>query len=317
MPLLPQGTWRLAASIAAALALAAALSLVLLGVAGAQPATPNITFTAPTSAAVGATFDVMISGDSGTTPVSTYGAMITLPAGLSFVSGAHQAGATFPYGSAEPQPGAGPGDFGTGAGHDPPDAIFAGALEKFTLRCDAAGDHALHLTANASVWYDADGRVATNLDADITVTCAAPTNTPTSTPTNTPTITPTPTSTGTATPTPTLTPTTTSSVEPTGTPTASPTSVALLQAASGTPSATPALVRANTTVEPSPQGTPAAAVQSQSSSPTGVTGLPKAGDGGTGPLLPWGSITVTVIILLMGAGSWVLYYGLREATPGD
>ncbi len=88
-------------------------------------------------------------------------------------------------------------------------------------------------------------------------------------------------------------------------------------AGGGTPSATPALMRASTTVEPSPQGTPAAAVQSQSSSPTGVTGLPKAGDGGTGPLVPWGSMSAAVIIVLVGAGSWVLYYGLREATPGD
>jgi hypothetical protein len=91
----------------------------------------------------------------------------------------------------------------------------------------------------------------------------------------------------------------------------------VLAQAGDPPSATPVLVRASTTVEPSPQGTPAAAVQSQSSSPTDVTGLPKAGDGGTSPLVPWGSMTAAVIILLVGAGSWVLYYGLKEATPGD
>jgi hypothetical protein len=33
--------------------------------------------------------------------------------------------------------------------------------------------------------------------------------------------------------------------------------------------------------------------------------------------VPWSSVTAAGIILLVGAGSWVLYYGLREATPGD
>jgi hypothetical protein len=48
-----------------------------------------------------------------------------------------------------------------------------------------------------------------------------------------------------------------------------------------------------------------------------VTSLPSAGDGGAGPPIPWRPVTATVIILLVGAGSWVLYYGLREATAED
>jgi hypothetical protein len=326
--------WPLAVTIAIALALAAAQFSVFPNSAGAQPATPNITFAAPASVTVGATFDVVISGDTGTVPVHTYGAMITLPVGLSFVSSAHQAGATFPFVLAEPVAGAGPGDFGARADHLSPDTVFtpSAALEKFTLRCDAAGDHALHLTTNGSVWYDASGIVATNLGADITVNCAALTSTPTSTPTNTPTSTPTNTPTATATNTPTLTPTytptATATAASTGTPTVTPAPAAATGASptpsgQGNPAAwgilspTPALVRANTTVDPPPQGTPGGAVQGQSSSQGGVTSLPSAGDGGAGPPIPWRPVTATVIILLVGAGSWVLYYGLREATAED
>jgi hypothetical protein len=58
-------------------------------------------------------------------------------------------------------------------------------------------------------------------------------------------------------------------------------------------------------------------VRGQSSSQGAVTSLPSAGDGGSGPPLPWRPITATAIILLVGAGSWVLYYGLREATAED
>jgi hypothetical protein len=82
-------------------------------------------------------------------------------------------------------------------------------------------------------------------------------------------------------------------------------------------SPTPALVRAATTVESSPQGDPGGAVQGQSSSQGTVTSLPSAGDGGAGPPIPWRPVTATVIILLVGAGSWVLYYGLREVTAED
>jgi hypothetical protein len=82
-------------------------------------------------------------------------------------------------------------------------------------------------------------------------------------------------------------------------------------------SPTPALVRASTTVEPSPQRDPAGAVSGQASSQGGVTSLPSAGDGGAGPPIPWRPVTATVIILLVGAGSWVLYYGLRESTAED
>jgi len=157
---------------------------------------------------------------------------------------------------------------------------------------------------------------------------ATPTSTPTETATGTPTATPTntPTATGTATPTSTHTPTptSTSTVTPTATPTPTSTAAATSSAtpsgqgaAWSTPSATPALVRADTTVQSTPQAVPAGGVQGQSASPTGVTSLPSAGDGSTGPPIPWRPVTATVIILLVGAGSWVLYYGLREATAED
>jgi len=154
---------------------------------------------------------------------------------------------------------------------------------------------------------------------------STPTETATSTPTDTPTNTPTATATNTATPTSTHTPTPTSTSTVTPTATATPTSTAAAansptpsgQGAWGTPSATPALVRASTTVESSPQGNPGGAVQGQSSAQGGVTSLPSAGDGGAGPPIPWRPVTATVIILLVGAGSWVLYYGLREATAED
>jgi hypothetical protein len=158
---------------------------------------------------------------------------------------------------------------------------------------------------------------------------STPTETATSTPTETPTNTPTATATNTATPTSTHTPTPTSTS--TGTPTATATPTPTVAAATSsptpsgqtattawsTPSATPALVRASTTVESAPQADPPGGVQGQSASPTGVTSLPSAGDGSSGPPIPWRPVTATVIILLVGAGSWVLYYGLREATAED
>jgi len=58
-------------------------------------------------------------------------------------------------------------------------------------------------------------------------------------------------------------------------------------------------------------------VQGQGASQGSVTGLPSAGDGGAGPAIPWRPVTASVIILLVAAGSWVLYYGLREATAED
>jgi len=159
---------------------------------------------------------------------------------------------------------------------------------------------------------------------------ATPTSTPTETATSTPTETPTntPTATGTATPTSThtATPTSTSTVTPTATATPTSTATAASSAtpsgqiattAWSTPSATPALVRASTTVESAPQADPPGAVQGQASSQGGVSSLPSAGDGSTAPLIPWRPVTATVIILLVGAGSWVLYYGLREATAED
>jgi uncharacterized repeat protein (TIGR01451 family) len=150
--------------------------------AKAQPATPNITFSAPATADVGSNFDVTISGDTGTVPVNTYGAEISIPAGLSFISGAHLDAADFPSPNPEPVPGPGPGYFGTGANHGPPDAVLSPskALEKFTLSCDVAGPQLIHLAdliddpVGGSTWYDAAGVVATNLSPDITVTCKVP-----------------------------------------------------------------------------------------------------------------------------------------------
>jgi len=82
-----------------------------------------------------------------------------------------------------------------------------------------------------------------------------------------------------------------------------------------TASATPALVQAVTPAQQ--QANPGGAVQSQSAPQSGVTTLPTAGDGGAGAPIPWKPVSATVIILLVGAGSWVLYYGLREATAED
>jgi len=85
----------------------------------------------------------------------------------------------------------------------------------------------------------------------------------------------------------------------------------------GTPSATPALVLAGTPAQQQPESTPAGAVQSQSAPQADVTTLPSAGFGDQGSPIPWKPFTATVVILLVGAGSWVLYYGLREATAED
>ena len=150
--------------------------------AKAQPAPPNITWVASaTSVAVGSNFVLTISGDTGTTPVDTYGVLVSLPAGVRFVSGAHQNGATFPSAFPEPVPGPGPGDFSTGAGHGAPDATFVGDIEKWTISCDAAGAKVLHLKSlvedpNGTSWYDALGAVNTALSPDITVTCQAASN---------------------------------------------------------------------------------------------------------------------------------------------
>jgi hypothetical protein len=197
---------------------------------------------------------------------------------------------------------------------------FTGVVDTLAFHCIASGvDSPLHLLSlaeddvNGTSTIAAGGAVETGL-ADATITCPAlstPTNTPTSTPTNTPTNTPTTTPTATATVTPTATATPTSTAAAAGSPTPSG------QGAWGTPSATPALVRASTTVASSPQAGPGGAVQGQASAQGGVTSLPSAGDGGAGPPIPWRPVTATVIILLVGAGSWVLYYGLREATAED
>jgi hypothetical protein len=231
--------------VAVAVALAAVIVWAVIHLSGltptsaAPPPTPNITFSAPASANVGSNFDVTISGDTGTTAVNTYGAEISIPAGLSFVSGTHLDAADFPTPNPEPVPGPGPGFFGTGANHGPPDAVLSPskALEKFTLSCDVGGSAVLHLVSidedpiGGSVWYNAAGVVTTNLDLDITVDCIGATPTATNTPTITltptitatpaaPSITPTPTVTRTPTPTRTATPTRTSTPTATSTPVA-------------------------------------------------------------------------------------------------
>ncbi len=62
---------------------------------------------------------------------------------------------------------------------------------------------------------------------------------------------------------------------------------------------------------------PGGTVAGQSASEADVTTLPTAGDGGLGPSLPMRPMTASIIILLVGGGSWALYYGMREATAED
>jgi hypothetical protein len=115
----------------------------------AQPATPNITIAGPGgSVNVGDSFDVNISINSGAAVFNTYQVEMDVPAGLSYMSAAHQATAAFPScfdWAAGPAPGtAGPFQLSTACGHGPPDAAFSGLVETLTLRCDQAGTFPLN-----------------------------------------------------------------------------------------------------------------------------------------------------------------------------
>ncbi len=167
-----------------------------------------------------------------------------------------------------------------------------------------------------------------------------PTATPTQTPTQAPTATPTETSTPSPSPTPSTTPSPTAASSATPTPDGSPTpdpsgtpadptataaaddpepstgapAVVLVP---GEPTATAVLVQAE--ARP-PQSEPdvslaAGAAETPSSSEASLSGLPAAGDGGEGPLVPWRPLTAAAVIVLAGGGSWAFYYLMRGATP--
>jgi len=341
----PQGVWPLAVTIAAALALVSATVAMELGrpssTSAADPnamavdADPNMpgVDTARTVTG-GGNFDVSINVTAATILYDTYQwKLVWDPSVLALNAGAHSTGGLF---SSCADFTATASDVATFCGPSAGEQAFIGVVDTLTFHCIATGTSSLHLLslaedgANGTTTIASGGTVGTDL-TDATITCNVPTPTPvppTNTPISTPTSTPTATATSTATPTSTYTPTATPTSTATPTATATPTSTAAEvgsptpsgqggTAAWGTPSATPALVRASTTVDPSPQGTPGGAVRGQSSSQGGVTSLPSAGDGGTGSPIPWRPVTVAVIILLVGAGSWVLYYGLREATAED
>jgi hypothetical protein len=178
---------------------------------------------------------------------------------------------------------------------------------------------------------------------------ATPTATPTERPTETPTPSPSPTlsatpsptsvasatttatplTTSTATPTQTATPAAGGSPTPTvsGTPAAPTATVAADPAESsaaapsivlvpGQPTSTPALVRAD---PPATQASsdPGGADENPSSSQAGLSGLPAAGDGDQGPLVPWRALVAAAVVVLAGGGSWAFYYLTRGATPSE
>lgn len=155
----------------------------------------------------------------------------------------------------------------------------------------------------------------------------------TGTPTETPTITPTPSATPTVTATPSGTPsptttvtgtvtpesTTTETVTPTPTgetatdepePSTGPPSIVLVPEE---PSATPELVRADP-LPPQAPPDPAGVAVTPTSSQAGVSGLPSAGEGDGGPLVPWRTVMAAGVIVLAAGGSWAFYYLTRGAT---
>jgi hypothetical protein len=157
----------------------------------------------------------------------------------------------------------------------------------------------------------------------------APTGTPTPTPSPTPSATPSPTSTPSATATaPTGTPTLPSDGSPTPTATGTPAAPTATVAATsepstaapavvlvpGQPTATAALVQANPQPPQAPLD-PGGATGTPSSSEAGLSGLPAAGNGGQGPLVPWRPLVAAAVIVLAGGGSWAFYYLTRGATP--
>lgn len=142
---------------------------------------------------------------------------------------------------------------------------------------------------------------------------ASPTATPSGTPSGTPsptttvtgTVTPESTTTGTVTPTPTGE-TATDEPEPS---TGSPSIVLVPEE----PSATPELVRADP-LPPQAPPDPAGVAVTPTSSQAGVSGLPSAGEGDGGPLVPWRTLMAAGVIVLAAGGSWAFYYLTRGAT---
>jgi hypothetical protein len=159
---------------------------------------------------------------------------------------------------------------------------------------------------------------------------ASPTPIPSATPTETTSPTPVPSATATETtsPTPTGTPAETGTPTSDGTPTATATGTAAAsdpQPSSEAPafvlvpeepSSTPALVHADPNPPQAPPD-PAGAAEPPSSSQAGVSGLPSAGEGGSGPLTPWRPLMAAAVIVLAGGGSWAFYYLTRGATPAE
>lgn len=163
-----------------------------------------------------------------------------------------------------------------------------------------------------------------------TVTPTPGTPTPTATPTWTPTATATPSATPTGSPSPTatvtgtITPesTVTETVTPTPTgdagasesePSAGPPSIVLVPEE---PSATPELVRADP-LPPQAPPDPAGVAVTPTSSQAGVSGLPSAGEGDGGPLVPWRTVMAAAVIVLAAGGSWAFYYLTRGATAQE
>jgi hypothetical protein len=175
----------------AAAALIVFLALLVLAVAagparssrvGAAVATLNITLAGPGApVAVGTSFDVRVSVDSGETLFNAYQVEIDVPAGLTFMSGTREASGTFPSCSPWSESGAHPPVWWLSTcSHSPPDTTFAGLVETVTLRCDSGGTFSLNLVdqgedpdPNGSVLFDQNGPVTTNLtpDGQETVTC--------------------------------------------------------------------------------------------------------------------------------------------------
>lgn len=178
---------------------------------------------------------------------------------------------------------------------------------------------------------------ATFVDGTVSVSAPPqPTATPTETPTETSTPNPSPTPSATPSPTaaPSATPTASTGTptpdgsptpDPSGTPAAPtatvaatdsepPTAAPAVVLVPGEPTATAALVQAE--ARP-PQSAPdvAGAAETPSSSEAGLSGLPAAGDGGEGPLVPWRPLMAAAVIVLAGGGSWAFYYLTRGATP--
>jgi len=184
-----------------------------------------------------------------------------------------------------------------------------------------------------------DGTVSVYAGPELTSTpTATPTPLGTETPTATPTWTPTATASPTATPsgTPTGTPSPTATVtgtvtpESTGTETVTPTPPEFAGASESQPSAgppsivlvpeepsaTPELVRADP-LPPQAPPDPAGVAGTPTSSQAGVSGLPSAGEGDGGPLVPWRTVMAAAVIVLAAGGSWAFYYLTRGATVGE